>query len=510
MSEPPPPTTGRSKSAIAAWVIAVPSLLVWMMVAGVSFNPGGGDAAGDAIAHGLSTLALAVLWAGVGCLTLLTAVRGRLPPYGQVGLWILAVGGCLADFATLDLLYDRYHPPGPWCAIVVSAIPPILILLAPWAFCAPIRTRLPDRFVLPAAFNLLALLCLGAIALQAETSNAAEQEAARRRAFDQRLATFGPHTPLARWLDMIEEAGLNAEESEKVIAGIRGLARRQTDAEAMLDRDRFPIRDLWRYDLQVTPVFCEKARASLRRMAATVPETGPGGVSYDDISGRVDAAASAIEWLARHDCDASDAARAWARAMGPTPPGQEGRDPRYNAPERFRIQTLTDPAEVRRIADNNPASAALLNPRSHLRAWLRFLSDATLHDQILAGARALDHRTADLVEILNDPMEAGMKDWDVSLIPDLNPDATPALCASALVVIDQQMPLLVIPPRDEPRPVRDLMWGAGGRILPALIWLAAHGCDTGDRIADAEEIVSGYQESPDRAALLARLTAVKR
>ena len=37
----------------------------------------------------------------------------------------------------------------------------------------------------------------------------------------------------------------------------------------------------------------------------------------------------------------------------------------------------------------------------------------------------------------------------------------------------------------------------------ALQWLASHGCDAGAAVEEAEELVRAYQDSPERAAMLA-------
>jgi len=47
----------------------------------------------------------------------------------------------------------------------------------------------------------------------------------------------------------------------------------------------------------------------------------------------------------------------------------------------------------------NPERVSMLTPHAHLNAW--FAEDKTAREQVLGGARKLDHRTADAIEILN-------------------------------------------------------------------------------------------------------------
>jgi hypothetical protein len=57
---------------------------------------------------------------------------------------------------------------------------------------------------------------------------------------------------------------------------------------------------------------------------------------------------------------------------------------------------------VGRTLREYPASFSRLTPKAHLRAWLRHADDKDLREQALAGARTLDHRTADAVEMLGE------------------------------------------------------------------------------------------------------------
>jgi hypothetical protein len=65
-------------------------------------------------------------------------------------------------------------------------------------------------------------------------------------------------------------------------------------------------------------------------------------------------------------------------------------------------------------------------------------------------------------------------------------------------------------PTDEPRPYSELLQRLGtGEQLPALIWLARHGCTAETELNEAIALVSAYQDSADRAKMLATLTAFR-
>ena len=80
------------------------------------------------------------------------------------------------------------------------------------------------------------------------------------------LAKLPPDAPLWEWAPFLDTA--NSTKQEELLAHIRTLDRRQSDAELMLDRGDFPLGFLGRLDLTPTPAICDKARALLRRQVA--------------------------------------------------------------------------------------------------------------------------------------------------------------------------------------------------------------------------------------------------
>jgi hypothetical protein len=177
------------------------------------------------------------------------------------------------------------------------------------------------------------------------------------------------------------------------------------------------------------------------------------------------------------------------------------RDPNFDVVE---LAELRDPAALGRTLLQDPARFSMLTSKAHLRAWLKFANDRELRQQALAGARGLDHRTGDAVEMLEyDEFEAGTV---LRYMPELDLEATEPLCRSTLKVLDDQLARIYRPRPDDPRSYQELLSRLGRDApLTALQWAAAHGCDAGPLLDQAEQLVRSYQDSPERAAMLASL-----
>ena len=65
------------------------------------------------------------------------------------------------------------------------------------------------------------------------------------------------------------------------------------------------------------------------------------------------------------------------------------------------------------------------------------------------------------------------------------------------------------PQSDDPRPYEELLSRLGAYApLTVLQWLAGHGCDADVELADADDLIRAYQDSPERAAMLASLVRI--
>jgi hypothetical protein len=131
--------------------------------------------------------------------------------------------------------------------------------------------------------------------------------------------------------------------------------------------------------------------------------------------------------------------------------------------------------------------------------------------QALAGARQTGSRTADAVEILRDKYDEESR-WKLQrFLVKLDLEATGPLCANALTELRAQFAKIYRPAAgDEPRPYSELLLRLGtSEQLPNLIWLARHGCAAGAEQDQAIALVNAYQDSADRAKMLATLTALR-
>jgi hypothetical protein len=151
----------------------------------------------------------------------------------------------------------------------------------------------------------------------------------------------------------------------------------------------------------------------------------------------------------------------------------------------------------------------MLNEQSHLKAWLKFADNKELRAQALAGARKLDHRNADAIAMLNSDESTA---WTaLEYLPELDLETTPELCTAALAVVHRDLKPIYRPTDDDPRSYQELLERMGsGEPLTTLIWLARHGCPAGDELSEADALVRSYQDSPERAAMLATLAELQR
>jgi len=190
-----------------------------------------------------------------------------------------------------------------------------------------------------------------------------------------------------------------------------------------------------------------------------------------EIIDEVNGAARGMKWLVDFTCGCDRESLAWealARSRG--------------VPDSILgdLAELRDPEEFGRILYNYPPRFSMLTPKAKLGAWLRFAAapdaSASQIDAALAGARTLDHRTADAVEWLSDPHREGDRFELMRLLPELDLEATPQLCASGLSWVRAQLTRTYRPTQSEPESYRGLEIRLGvGQPLVALQWFSNHG-----------------------------------
>jgi len=175
------------------------------------------------------------------------------------------------------------------------------------------------------------------------------------------------------------------------------------------------------------------------------------------------------------------------------------------------LARLRDPKELGRLLREFPARFSMLTSRSHLKAWLGYADDEALREQALAGARGLDHRTADAVEMLTGKYNPGAPWILLKYLPQLDLDATESLCGAALTQVRHELATVHRPRADDPRSYDELLSRLGaGEPLTALSWLAGRGCNADAELSAAEEVVRTYQGSPERESMLANLAQLRR
>jgi hypothetical protein len=330
------------------------------------------------------------------------------------------------------------------------------------------------------------------------------REAGRVAEWQAMFDSMPADAPLAQWLPFLHSNVYSIEQA--AADSIRKLPRRQGDAEAMLERDEFPFGKLGDFDLDPTPTLCDKARASLtRRVAALAPAPGPTR-SVQEIVDQTNDADQAMAWLVGFACGCEQESLAW-----------EALARSYGVPESVvgDLAKLRDPREFGRILHNSPPRFSMLTPKAKLGAWLGFAWDPTSPpsqiEAAVAGARKLDHRNADAIEWLTDRYRKEDAFELMRYLPELDLEATPQLCAAALSWVRDDLARVYRPTPDNPLPYSNLVERLdAGEPLRALQWLAGHGCDAETDLGAAGSLIRAYGESPERAAMLDSLAALRR
>ena len=421
-----------------------------------------------------------------------------MPKSVAIGALLLIPASGFAAMTALELLAMPELAPHRWPILIPGLVPPLVLAYCGWALIPAIRAAVPAGLAAGIVWGTTLLLCVAVVPFVRSRRVATDQEAAARVRFDETLARLPADAPLWEWTRFL--ATRDETKAGAVLERIRHLDRRQSDAETMLDRGEFPLSYLGSLDLDPTPTLCDKARALLRRRAAPLAPKRPDSRPYTEIAAEVAGAVTAMEWLVDYDCPCDAESRLWESTAG------EYRNPNFDV---VRLAELRDPKRLGRALRDDPARFSMLTPAAHLRAWLKFADQKDLREKALAGARELDHRTADAVEMLGENDHAA---WTVlRYLPALDLEATTALCENAQQALHGQLAKIYRPDKDDPRPYEELLDRLGnGAQFSALEWLADHGCPADAVLNEAESLVSAYQDSPERTAMLYTLKHLPR
>jgi len=484
----------------AVLVLTVPTVLVWLLALAMLSSLGGSDAAGNALGEAYAAIGVILLWALLGLITLITVLKGAMPwPLAAAAVVLVPASG-FAAFGALELLSKAGRAPFLWPIVIPALTPPLIAAFCICSVLPAVRSAAPMRFAGPLVWFAVALVSIAIVPLQQVRDRLNDAEATIRQKIDAEYASLPANARLPELAPFLSKLRGNAQDD--LVTRIRGLPDRQRDAETMLERGDFPLGYLGRIDLEPSPVLCEKARVTLRRGAE--PLTLPPGTSkpYALIAERVGDALAAMQWLVGYDCACDAESLAWEIAA------KNYADTNFDVVELARLR---DPQELGRIVRRNPEHFSMLTQRSHLKAWLKFAEDPKERETVLAGARALDHRTADAVEMLQDKYDIAAPWTALAYLPVLALEPTPALCAVALTEIRKELAGIYHPPPDDPPPYRELVQRLGReRQFPALIWLAENGCNAQAALSEGIALVRAYNDSPERATMLAQLQRLQR
>ena len=521
-TDPTPPRSSAvaSASAIAfASVLSLLILLFWAVVLNSIRNLTGSDPAGNAMTQGFTALAIFILWALLCGLAIIAFVKGTAPPAAALAAFLLIPSSGWAAMGALDLLARPHLAPFYWPIIVPGAVPPLVVSFCLWTLLPvpALHRGIPGNTAAGIAWGAVLILSLAILPMNYVRDQVYAQQAAEQAKWDAAFASTPADAPLWDLISFLATARGETKQ-QAVLERIKNLGRRQSDAAIMLDRGDFPLRYLGSFGLTPTPAICDKARNLLRQRVKPLVLLAPNTRPYDDIYQEVADAVAAMSWLVGYGCSCDAESLAW-EAMA-----KAYRDPGYDV--RY-LPELRDPKALGRVLNEDPEQFSMLTPKAHLMAWLKFAesNDDSLREQALAGARQLDHRTADAIEMLG----AGHPEWTVSEehsawmvlrdLPLLDLEPTSQLCAAAANALHHELGQ-IYPPRDDPRPYWDLLEGPGAKKFAALIWLAEHGCDMDPELGQAEALVQTYRDSPsqccstapssDRADMLAKLAGLRR
>jgi len=490
---------------VAGLLLALACLLfTFVLTAGMS-DLTGSDPAGNGMAQGFTAFGLILLCLLLAALVLTAVLGGAMPTSGRIAILLLAPAAFVAIFMAFDLLTKPRVSPGLWALTIPGAAPTLIVAYCLWALIAALRARVPARVAGFGLLGALGLICTAIFPLESMRGHADAALAARVAAWEAKLAAMPDDAHLSQWIPFLKSAVYQVEQAAR--AKILALPTRQRDAEAMLERDEFPFRELSRFDLDPTPALCQNAQTSLSRRAAALALKPGEKPDFNRIADEFFGARDAIQWLIGFACAIDAQALAW-EALGRS----------YGASDIqvSDVVEASDPKNFGWTLYNSPPKVSMLTPKTKLRAWLNFAygltnSDPADRPRLLAGAHALDHRTADAVAWLKEGYTASDRFVLLHFLPQLDLDTTPALCVAALSAVGEDLAAVYRPTADNPLPFSELGERLGaGEPLVALKWLAGHGCDANAQLSAAEEVIAAYQPSPARETMAAALAKLKR
>ena len=239
--------------------LSVLPLMFWILTLATLSDLAGSDAAGNGYAQAYAAIEIVILWGLLALIALIAGVKGAMAWPSAIAAALLIPASAVVAFEVLELLSRPSLPPFLWPLVIPAVVPPLVLAFCFWALIPPLHTVIGPRLAGGFVWGAVLLLCLAIVPLQQMRNEADNRVAAALEKYNADLAKLPPDAPLWDWAPFLDTA--NSTKQEELLAHIRTLDRRQSDAELMLERGDFPLGFLGRLDLTPTPAICDKARA---------------------------------------------------------------------------------------------------------------------------------------------------------------------------------------------------------------------------------------------------------
>ncbi len=304
------PSTG---ALVAALLLSVFVLLVWLVLLSWLTSLNDSDAAGNGMSQAFAAIGLVFEWVLLAVLMLVAGLGGHMP----TGIWLPALilipaSGVVALTAE-GLLSEPQNPPYYWPMVEPAIAPPLIVALALWSMMPPLRRAAPTWLAGAATWSTVTALCLATLPMSnqrdAYKQRIAEDIAKSHAAF----AALPADAPLSQWTPFLV---INGPDTDAALMRIRQLPNRQAETKALLARGDFPLRYLIAIDVTPTAALCAAARAELRKRVTPRVLATPQSKPYLDIWLEVNGALSAMAWLAKAGCPIKAEAAQWEAMAG--------------------------------------------------------------------------------------------------------------------------------------------------------------------------------------------------
>jgi hypothetical protein len=332
------PTTARTPSGGllgASIALALVILFLWSVVLSTLRHLTGSDAAGNGLAQFYAAAELVLLWIFLAILMIVAGANGAMPTPAIFAAFILIPASGYAALKAVQLLSEPNVAPFLWPLVVPEIVPPLVIAFCFWTLLPPLRAAIPAFAAVGIVWGgtLIASASLWPMLHMRHVVVAQEDSARAKRDAD--FASLPADASLWDLTPFLTRR--NEAENDGVLARIRALPRRQSDAEVMLDRGDFPLRYLRDFNLTLTPELCDKARSLLRRRVEPLVLDNPNSKPYATIAEEVADATVAIEWLVGYGCSCDAESLAWETMANAY------RDTNFDV---VRLRELRDPQEL--------------------------------------------------------------------------------------------------------------------------------------------------------------------